>query len=109
MSRNRTSRNRHQFRLSRQVEQVLSLALGASADARLRDLVVHSVVPSADGARMVVRVVLSSDASFESIERAYLALGAARAWLRQQVAADIHRKRTPDLEFQVLPSWETVP
>jgi ribosome-binding factor A len=88
---------------------VVSLALGASGDARLRDLVVHSVVGSSDGGTMVVRVVLSSDGSFELIEAAYEALGQAKAWLRQEVASNIHRKRTPELEFQVFSSWEAAP
>lgn len=109
MGRNRIMQNRRQSRLSRQIEQVTSLALGASGDARLRDLIVHSVVASEDGAKVVVRVVLSGETSVESIERAYQALGAARAWLRLQVAADIHRKRTPELEFQVFPSWDAAP
>ncbi len=109
MSRNRNVQNHHQARLSREIEEVVSLALGASSDARLRDLVVHSVVASADGSTMVVRVVPSGEVSFEDIEHAYQALAAARAWLRQQVAAEIHRKRTPDLQFQVFPSWEAAP
>lgn len=109
MSRNRTTENRQRSRVSREVEEVVSLALGASGDTRLRDLVVHSVVPSDDGARMVVRVVLPKAGSFEQIEEVYEALGIARAWLRRQLAADINRKRTPDLEFQVFPSWEAAP
>lgn len=58
---------------------------------------------------MVVRVVLSKVGSFEDIEAAYEALGQAKAWLRQEVASNIHRKRTPELEFQVFPSWEAAP
>ncbi|MCC6898344.1 MAG: hypothetical protein IT377_05180 [Polyangiaceae bacterium] len=88
---------------------MISLALGASEDARLRELIVHSVAPSAGGATLVVRVVLPGEASIEALEQAYHALAAARGWLRQQVAADIHRKRTPDLDFQVFPSWEAAP
>jgi ribosome-binding factor A len=109
VTRNRTLQNRQRARISREVEEVVSLALGASRDARLRDLAVHSVVSSADGARMVVRVVLSKVGTFEDLEAAYLALAQAKAWLRQQLASDINKKRTPDLEFQVFPSWEAAP
>lgn len=109
MTRNRSIQNRQRARISREVEEVVSLALGASADPRLRDLIVHSVAPGAEGGKMVVRVVLSKVGTFEDIEAAYEALGQARTWLRQQLAVDINRKRTPDLEFQVFPSWEAAP
>jgi ribosome-binding factor A len=87
----------------------VALALGESADARLRELTVHSVVPGADASRLLVRVVPQNGAGIDDIEAAYEALKHARSWLRQQVAAEIQRKRTPDLDFQVLPAWEAEP
>jgi len=105
---NRRSLNRN-VRLARQVEEAISLSLGASKSARLRELLVHSVIPSADGARWAVRLVLQRGASIDDLEQIYDALNSAKAWLRTEVAAEIHRKRAPDLELQLFPSWEAVP
>jgi ribosome-binding factor A len=98
--------NRKLAQLCAQVQDVVSLALGDSADERLHDLIVHSVSPGPDGARLLVTVVPTGPLDLDSIEPLYRALEAARPWLRQQVAAEIHRKRTPELAFQVLPRWE---
>ncbi len=92
-------------RLCAQVEQAVSLALGGSEDERLRDLTVESVEPAPDGTRLLVSVVPAGGASLDELDDLYAALGRARGWLRQQVAAEIHRKRTPDLSFRVLPRW----
>lgn len=98
--------SRHVAQLCAQVQDVISLALGDSADERLHDLVVHSVSAGPDGARLLVAVVPTDPLDVDSIEQLYRALESARPWLRQQVAAEIHRKRTPELAFQVLPHWE---
>ena len=92
--------------LCAQVEETVSLALGDSADERLRDLVVQSVAPGPDGARLLVAVATTSPVDLDRLEDLHAALDSARPWLRQQIAAEIHRKRTPDLVFQVLPPWE---
>ncbi len=92
--------------LCAQVEEIVSLALGDSADHRLHDLVVQSVSPGPDGARLLVAVVATNPVDMDSLEELRGALESARPWLRQQVAAEIYRKRTPDLAFQVLPPWE---
>lgn len=92
--------------LCAQVQETVSLALGDSSDPHLRDLVVHSATPAPDGARLLILVVPSAPLGVEAIEAAYQSLEGARAWLRQEVAAEIHRKRTPELAFQILPRWE---
>ena len=92
--------------LCAQVEETVSFALGDAADERLRDLTVRSVAPCPDGARLLVAVATSQPLDLGSLEGLHAALDSARPWLRQQVAAEIHRKRTPDLAFQVLPPWE---
>jgi ribosome-binding factor A len=92
--------------LCAQIEQVISFALGDAADVRLHDLIVHSVVPSPDGGRLLVGVVATRPLDGHSLEDMQRALDSARPWLRRQVAAEIHRKRTPDLAFQILPPWE---
>lgn len=105
-SRNSARRDRKLAQLCAQVEEIVSLALGDAADHRLQDLVVQSVSPGPDGARLLVTVVAAPPSDLESLEELHGALESARSWLRQQVAAEIHRKRTPDLAFQVLPPWD---
>ena len=105
-SRNSVKEDRKLAQLCAQVEQTVSLALGDSADDRLHDLVVRSVSPGPDGTRLLVVVVATRPLDMASLEELHGALKSARPWLRQQVAAEIHRKRTPDLAFQVLPPWE---
>jgi ribosome-binding factor A len=108
-TRNSDNARRKVAQLCAQVRDIVSLALGDSADERLHDLVVHSVAPGPDSARLLVTVVPTDLLDVDSIERLYRALEGARPWLRQQVAAEIHRKRTPELAFQVLPRWEEDP
>jgi len=99
-------KDRKVAQLCAQVAEVVSLALGDSEDERLQQLVVDSVVAGPDGTRLVVRVVPGRQADIEEMELVYAALERARPWLKQQVAAEIHRKRAPELAFQVLPPWE---
>jgi ribosome-binding factor A len=103
------SQHRKFARLCAQVAEVVSLSLGDSADERLRQLVVHSVDPSPDGSTLMVSVLVGADVGLDEIDEVFAALSRARSWLRQQIAAEIHRKRTPDLSFQVLPAWQVEP
>ena len=105
-TRNPSKQERKLAQLCAQVEEIVSLALGDSADDRLHDLIVQSVSPGPDGNRLLIAVVATEPLDMASIESLYRALEGARPWLRQQVADGIHRKRTPDLAFQVLPAWE---
>lgn len=105
-TRNPSKQDRKLAQLCAQVEEIVSLALGDAADQRLHDLVVQSVSPGPDGARLLVAVVATEPVDMDSIEALHRALEGARPWLRQQVAAGIHRKRTPELAFLVLPRWE---
>ena len=96
-------------RLCAQVEQVVSLSLGGSEDERLRSLMVESVRAAGDGSRLVVSVVADADVGLDELDQIYAALVRAGPWLRRQVAAEIQRKRTPDLSFLVLPPWQVEP
>ncbi|MCH9687027.1 MAG: hypothetical protein K0V04_36665 [Deltaproteobacteria bacterium] len=59
------------------------------------------MLPQPGGRSLLVQVVDSSGGSLGGIlER----LGAVRGRLREQIAAAIHRKRTPQLHFMVLPA-----
>ena len=100
--RSRGSENRKQAQLCAQVEEVASLALGSSLDPRLNQLLVHSVTASTDGARLIVNVVPTDIANFDSLESLMAALDAARPWLRSQIASEIYRTRTPEIRFQIV-------
>jgi ribosome-binding factor A len=83
--------------LCRQASEALSIALAASADPVLRDVTIASVEPAAGTARLMVTVYPTErdpDFLVARLER-------ARGYLRGEVAAAIHRKRVPDLAFQV--------
>lgn len=96
-----------QAKLCAQVAEVASLALGAATDSRLQQLIVHSVHSSADGSKLIVHVVPTELANLAELEQLLSALDRARAWMRQQVAAEIMRKRMPDIAFQVLLNPDT--
>ncbi|MCA9595516.1 MAG: ribosome-binding factor A [Myxococcales bacterium] len=107
--RNASRNDRKLAQLCAQIQEVLSFALGDSSDDRLHDLVVHSVTPAPDGARLLVTVMATNESDMSSLEETHGALESARPWLRRQVAAEISRKRTPDLAFCVLPHWDGEP
>ena len=90
------ARNRKALQLCRQVEHALQLAFAGCGDPVLQALVVEAVQPHPDSSRMLVIV---SGESPESSTR----LAAAAGLLRREVAAAIHRRKTPDLLFQVRP------
>ena len=86
-------------RLCQQACEALSLALACSADSALRDLSVVTVSPAPDASRLLVTIAAS-----ESVDHDHILdkLQVARGYLRSEVAAAIHRKRTPELMFRVL-------
>ncbi len=76
------------------VSRTIGLALGASGDPLLQSCWVESVTPAPDASRLQIRV-----ATFEHADPMGFAatLSAATPWLRSEVAAALHRKRTPHL------------
>ncbi|HEY5960316.1 MAG TPA: ribosome-binding factor A [Polyangiaceae bacterium] len=102
----RHSFNRKQAQLCSEVEQIVSLVIGASHDERLQQLYVHSVEISKDGACLTVNVVPPNPLDAEAFADILMALTAAKSWIRQQVASEINRKRTPELRFQLLQTQE---
>lgn len=105
----RTKAGHKQEQLCSQVAETINLSLADSADPRLCDLVVQSVMPTPDGARLLVIVRATEQVSVDALNERYDALNSARTWLKAEVAAEIHRKRAPDLTFRVLPPWEEEP
>lgn len=99
---NQRSGGHKQAQLCAQVAEIASLALGASEDPRLQQLIVHSATASSDGNKLVVHVVPTEALTFEDLEQLVATLDHARSWLRQQVATEIYRKRVPDVAFQIV-------
>jgi len=90
--------NRKALQLCRQVERTLTIALEGDV---LRDLTVESVLPAPDSSRLLVTLRYHGSATVKS-EVIHDALKASHAKLRGEVAADIHRRKTPDLTFGVV-------
>lgn len=87
--------------LCKQVERVLSLALGDHPDQLLLDLMVEQVLPWPNASRLLVMVRPSISGT--EIERGEILerLEAAKGELRAIVAETINRKRTPELCFEI--------
>ncbi len=92
-------RKTHQ--LCRQVFEAISYALaGACNDDVLRDLGVVAVQPAPDESRLLVTVAPLLPGPYDAAQimsHLHRALGK----LRSEVAAEIHRKRVPELAFCV--------
>lgn len=88
--------------LCRQVERAVSTALGDDvADDLLLDLAVTTVLPWPNASRLLV--VVEPTSPDEPIDRDAVLdhLRAVKGELREVVAGAIHRKRTPELCFEV--------
>lgn len=89
------------LRLCGQVAKALNYALaGECDDDILRDLYVESVLPAPDSSRMLVTVMPNSlpATSAEILERLHLHMNT----LMLEVASSIHRRKAPQLKFNVL-------
>ena len=94
--------SRKTLQLCKQVERELSLALaGDFDDPALRDLQVLSVEPAPNSARMLVTVSLSPSADPIHPSQVVAQLSRVSGKLRCEIAAAIHRKKTPELAFCV--------
>lgn len=94
--------NRKALQLCRQVERTLGIVLaGQCGDNVLRDLLVQSVVPAPDSTRLLVTLTFSGPASI-GIGEVLSRLQRAHGLLRGEVASAIHRRKVPELTFQIL-------
>ena len=102
--------SKHQYKttqLCAQVERALSLTLGGDCtDPTLNSLSLADVTPAPDASRLLVRVVGSVNSPDEVVE-IYDALARSKGLLRAAIAAELNRKRTPDLAFVVISAEET--
>ena len=94
---------RKTLQLCKQVERELSLALaGDCSDPVLGDLQVLSVEPAPNSARLLVTVSPSPSAAPFDPNEVTAHLARASGKLRCEIAAGIHRKKTPELVYCVL-------
>jgi len=102
-----TKEGRKAKQLCRQVAETLDMVLsGECRDEALQSLHVLSVVPAPNASRLLV--IARADLPEEEFDRdSILAeLDAQSGRLRAEIAASIHRKRTPLLTFHVIgPTW----
>lgn len=97
-------RKAHQ--LCAQVREVISFALAEQCEDQLLErLSVVAVSPAPDASRLMVTVAL--DPVGERVEATTVieAMKQLRGQLRHEIAAEIHRKKTPELAFELAPMW----
>ena len=98
-----------ELQLCAQARRALEFAIGSECrDEALQNLVLVDVIPDPTVRRL--RVWLRGPAEMNEEDRAHRLrrLVAARGFLRAQVAGAIHRKRTPELVFELLGGVEDV-
>jgi ribosome-binding factor A len=91
---------RKTLQLCGQVAETLAGVLAEQADGVLRDLAVVSVTP-AGGGRLLVLLAPAPSAAVRDRGVILEHLAGAHGLLRNEVAAAIHRRKAPDLVFQV--------
>lgn len=97
------------MQLCKQVLLTLRAALsGEVSSALLRELEIEAVEPAPDATRVRVVVRAGEVVDRVGVERVLAELGAARGFLRVQIAGAISRKRVPQLMFVVGPKREEV-
>jgi ribosome-binding factor A len=94
---------RKTLQLCGQVMETLSGVLAEQADDVLRDLLVVAVTPAGSG-RLLVSVTPAPSAAVRDPAVLLEHLAGAQGRLRSEVAAAVHRRKAPDLLFQVLPA-----
>ncbi len=88
--------------LCRQVERAASLTLAELCDcAALASSVVAEVSPAPDASRLRVTVVLAPARTAADVEAAAAVLRERAGLFRREAAQAIHRKRTPEIVFEV--------
>lgn len=102
-SRSRSRESRKTRQLCHQVRRTLELVLqGEFSDARLHNLQVLSVEPAPNCSQLAVTVATDQVTSGAELAEIGRRLDAVSGHLRSEVAAAIHRKRTPRLLFRVV-------
>jgi len=104
----RGSSDRKTQQLCREVQETLTFVLaGECDDPVLERLAIESVTPAPDASRLLVRLLVAPDpdeGAGDAIDVAEIEahLERVRGKLRAEIAAAIHRKKTPQLAFQIV-------
>lgn len=95
--------NRKTLQLCKQAAWTIDVALRCeAADPMLNTLEVVDVSPAPDSKRLRVRVRPADDEIYDD-DSILARLTTARGFLRAALAADVTRKRVPELIFQIVP------
>jgi ribosome-binding factor A len=100
-------RGHKDLQLCKQVEEAISLALADYEDPLLDQLVLDSVIPAPSAARVEVRFVPTGDNV--DLDAALARLNEVAGELREEVAAEVSRRRVPELVFRIVPRMPTLP
>jgi ribosome-binding factor A len=92
------SAGRKALQLCRQVQEALHWVLDSGRDEVLQALQVVSVEPAPNAARLLVTVRAEGVEPAAALEHLQRAAGR----LRCEIAASIHRRRTPELAFRTM-------
>jgi len=94
--------NWKEMQLCRQVERAASMALASECEAEaLAGAAVAAVEPAPDARRLRITVVLPPGAEVSSLDGGWVALAACANLVRAEVARSIHRKRVPEIVFDL--------
>lgn len=91
----------HTGQLCKQVGEAIYSGLLESTDDTLRDLIVLQVIPAPHAGRLLVTLQPGITAGPIDIATILQKLEQQTARLRQTVAEEIHRRKVPELVFQV--------
>lgn len=95
-------RDHKTLRLCKQVERTLNYVLADGSEPLLSTLMVTSVEPAPDASQLAVTVQTDApEGQFDPHHVMQVLLGELPR-LRGEVAASIHRRRTPQLVFRVI-------
>jgi len=92
-------RHHKDLQLCRQVFDALSYALAVIDDPRIDDLAIAAVTPAPSAARLLVTMLPTRDDL--DLDAALACVRDVMDELREEVAAEITRKRAPELVFRV--------
>ncbi len=93
--------------LCKQVERAAAVTLAGECESdALLGATVASVEPAPDSSRLMATVVLASGKGTDDLADARAVLARSAASFREEVARTIHRKRVPEIEFNVRLSEE---
>jgi ribosome-binding factor A len=93
--------DRRARQLCRQVREHLELALGELDDPELDGIALLAVEQEPGGRTLRADVLVPAG---RDLARVHARLDGVRGWLRSEIAAAIHRKRTPELGFSLIPA-----